>query len=119
MRAPVGRVPPPLDQPALFELVHQEHHARGVQAQQVPQGLLRRPFAGGQPEQHPGLALFQAERREQLTERARGEEAQLDQEQAEPAALVFVRPGRRIAGHSGEDYHRNKYLRSEIIATYT
>jgi len=115
VRAPVGRVTPPLDQPALFELVHQEDHARGVEAHQLSERLLRRALVGSEPHEQAGLALFEAEGREKLAERTCGEEAQLDQEPAQAGSVVSGWPGGRIAGHGAEDYHRNKCLRSEII----
>jgi hypothetical protein len=94
VRAPVGRIAPALDQAALLEFVDHEHHAGGVQPQQLPYRLLRLALVGREPVEHPGVALFEAKRCEQLTEAAGEVEAELDKDQPE----VVV--GRRLSSHT-------------------
>src|SRR6266576_395122 len=103
VRSPVGGIAPALDQPQPLQLVHQEDHLGGVDPQQRGDRLLRLALVGRQPDQHSGLPLLQAERREPLPELPPGLKAQLDQEEGHAGR---VRRGcLSLLAHDGKDYH--------------
>jgi hypothetical protein len=91
--APVSGVPPTFDQAALFELVDQEDHPGGVEPDELTEGLLRQTFVSGQPDEHPGVARLQAERRQPFAELPGQVRSELHQQEGVvPGFRVFIHP---------------------------
>jgi len=108
--APVGGVPPTFDQAALLELVDQEYHPGGVEPDELTEGLLRQPLAGGQLDEHPGVARLQAERRDPFAELPGQVRPELYQQEGVVLG-VFIHPERL----SGAEY--NCAIRSLRVET--
>ena len=83
VRAPVGGVAPALDQAELFQLVHQEDHPGRVHPDHLGDGLLGPALVRGQPDEHPGVTLLQAQRGQPLAEPPRPVQPQLDEQEGQ------------------------------------
>src|SRR5262249_1346048 len=107
--ARVSRVAPAFDQAELFQLVGEEHHPGGVHPHELGDRLLRPAVVLGQADQHPGVALFQAQRLEPFPEHPGQVEPKLHQQ--ERGRALRLRRSNRVEG-----IHRQRLSLTDIFA---